>query len=127
MAKAKKKPARKTKKKPARPVKRARAKKAVRKKKTVKRRKKAGGAVGVQVTGFAVSFDNVEDVIDTSANEAHSNDPLDEHFPPDYGGSDLRSRCKNGDAPGTSARRGWLGWSAASREKPKLAPWKVTM
>jgi hypothetical protein len=84
MPKGKKKPVRKTKKRPARPVKRARAKKPVRKKKSVKRRNKAAGMIGVEVTGFAVSFD----ADNAGENGAHRNDPLDEHFPPDYGGSE---------------------------------------
>ena len=94
MPKGKKKPIRKTKKKPARPAKRARAKKPaqkkkpVRKKKPVKSQKRPAGVLEVEISGVEVILSDADDAPDAVEEEVNVRDPLDEHFPPDYGGSE---------------------------------------
>ena len=83
----KKKAIRKTKKKPIRSAKRSRTKIPARKKKPVKKQKEKLGVIEVEV--FEVdSIGDAED--DSSSGETRSKkeDDLDEHFPPDYGGSE---------------------------------------
>ncbi|HTC63937.1 MAG TPA: hypothetical protein VK709_13920 [Candidatus Saccharimonadales bacterium] len=83
----KKKAIRKAKKKPTRSAKQSRAKIPARKKKSVKRPKEKARVIAVEI--FEVkSMGDVED--DSSLGETGSGkeDELDEHFPPDYGGSE---------------------------------------
>jgi hypothetical protein len=83
----KKKAIRKTKKKPIRAAKRSRAKIPARKKKPARKQKEKPGVIEVEV--FEVdSIGDAED--DSSSGETRSKkeDDLDEHFPPEYGGSE---------------------------------------
>ncbi len=86
MPKKKKKPTRKAKKKTARPAKKARVKAPARKKKPAKKPSRASGGVTVE---FA-EIDVITGIEDESIDDTESSvaDPLDEHFPPDYGGSE---------------------------------------
>jgi hypothetical protein len=90
MPKKKKKPIRKaknkTRKKIARPAKRTRGKAPARKKKPVKRQSRTTGALAVEITEIDVITGIGDDSIDET--ESVVIDPLDEHFPPDYGGSE---------------------------------------
>jgi hypothetical protein len=83
----KKKAIRKTKKKPIRVAKKSRAKIPARKKKPVKKPKEKAGVIAVEIIEVE-SIGEVED--DSSLGETRSGkeDDLDEHFPPDYGGSE---------------------------------------
>jgi hypothetical protein len=83
----KKKAIRKAKKKPIRSAKRSRAKLPARKKKPVKRQKEKAGVIEVEVFELD-SIGDAED--DSSFGETRSGkeDDLDEHFPPEYGGSE---------------------------------------
>jgi len=83
----KKKAIRKTKKKTTRAAKQSRAKIPARKKKPVKKPKGKARVIEVEVLEVE-SIREVED--DSSLGESRSgkDDELDEHFPPDYGGSE---------------------------------------
>ncbi|MBZ5642598.1 MAG: hypothetical protein LAO19_07555 [Acidobacteriia bacterium] len=86
MPKKKKKPTRKASKKTARPAKKMRGKAPARKKKAMKKQSRTGGGVMVE---FA-EIDVITGIGDDSIYETESAvaEPLDEHFPPDYGGSE---------------------------------------
>ena len=86
MPKKKKKPTRKAKKKIARPARKARVKAPARKKKPVKKPSRASGGVTVEFAEIDVITGVEDDSIDDT--ESSVADPLDEHFPPDYGGSE---------------------------------------
>ena len=87
MPKKKKKSIRKTKKKLTRPIKRARRKTSARKKKRVRSQSRTAGMVAVEVSAVEV-IRRVEDVSGVGETEAITEDDLDEHFPPEYGGSE---------------------------------------
>jgi hypothetical protein len=86
MAKKKKKPILKAKKKIARPAKKSRVKAPARKKKPVKKQTRNTVALAVEITEIEV----ITGIEDGAMDETDSGvaDPLDEHFPPDYGGSE---------------------------------------
>ena len=86
MPKKKKKTTRKTKKKTPRPAKKTRGKAPVRKKKPVRKQSRASGGVTVAFAEIDVITGVEDDSIDDT--ESSLADPLDEHFPPDYGGSE---------------------------------------
>jgi hypothetical protein len=86
MRKKKGKSIRKTKKKLARPAKRTRSKASSRRKKPVRSRSQTAGVLAVEVTEVEVIGEIEQDSADET--EAAVRDPLDEHFPPDYGGSE---------------------------------------
>jgi hypothetical protein len=86
MRKKKKKPIRKTKKKLAHPAKRSRSKTSSRKKKPVRSQSQIAGVLEVEVTEVVVIGDIKQDSVDETV--ATVIDPLDEHFPPHYGGSE---------------------------------------
>jgi hypothetical protein len=86
MPKKKKKPVRKTKKKSTRPTKRTSGKAPARKKKLVRKKSRIGGVLAVEVTEVEIVRGVADDSVDEV--ESHVVDPLDEHFPPDYGGSE---------------------------------------
>jgi hypothetical protein len=86
MRKAKGKSIRKTKKKLARPAKRTRSKASSRKKKPVRSQSQTAGVLAVEVAEVEIIGDIEQDFVDET--EAGVRDPLDEHFPPDYGGSE---------------------------------------
>jgi hypothetical protein len=86
MRKKKGKSIHKTKKKVARPAKRTRGKASSRKKKTAKSQSQTARVLAVEVTEVEVTGDIEQDSVDET--EATVIDPLDEHFPPDYGGSE---------------------------------------
>ncbi len=86
MRKKKGKSIRKTKKKLARPAKRTRRKASSRKKKPVRSQNQIAGVPAVEVAEAEVIADIDQDSVDEV--EAVVIDPLDEHFPPDYGGSE---------------------------------------
>jgi hypothetical protein len=71
----------KSKKKLARPPKRTRGKASSRKKKPTRSQGRTAGALAVEVIAV-IEEDFVEE------GDATVRDPLDEHFPPDYGGSE---------------------------------------
>jgi len=77
---------RKTKKKSTRPAKRIRGKASSRKKKPVKRRSQTANMLAVEFAEVVVIGDIEQDSVDQT--EGSIRDPLDEHFPPDYGGSE---------------------------------------
>jgi hypothetical protein len=83
----KKKAIRKTRKKTTRSAKQSRAKIPARKKKPVKRQKEKAGVLAVEIIEVG-TIGEVED--DSSFGESRSakEDDLDEHFPPEYGGSE---------------------------------------
>jgi hypothetical protein len=85
MPKKKKKSIRKAKKRPARPAKRARSKASSRKKKPVRNQGQTARVLAVEVTELEIIGDIQQDPVEET--EA-TLDPLDEHFPPDYGGSE---------------------------------------
>ena len=76
----------KTKKKPVRPAKRTGRKASFRKKKPVRTQRQTADVLEVEVPGVEVIGDIERDSVDET--EATLRDPLDEHFPPDYGGSE---------------------------------------
>jgi hypothetical protein len=82
----KKKAIRKTNKKPTRSAKKSRAKIPARKKKPVKKPKEKARVIEVAV----LEVESIRGVDDSSLGESRSEkeDELDEHFPPDYGGSE---------------------------------------
>jgi hypothetical protein len=83
----KKKAIRKAKKKPTRSTKQSRAKIPARKKKPVKKQKEKAGVLAFEI----IEVESVGDVDDDSSfSETRSGkeDDLDEHFPPEYGGSE---------------------------------------
>jgi hypothetical protein len=90
MAKKKKKPTRKPSRKPARPAKKMRSKAPARKKKPVKKlvkkRARMSGGTTIEFTEIEVISGIGEDAMDET--ELAVAEPLDEHFPPDYGGSE---------------------------------------
>lgn len=86
MRKKKRKSIHKTKKKLARPAKRARSKASSRKKKPVRSQSQTAGVLAVEVAEVEVIGDIQQDSVDET--EAAVRDPLDEHFPPDYGASE---------------------------------------
>ncbi|MBZ5660223.1 MAG: hypothetical protein LAO08_07415 [Acidobacteriia bacterium] len=86
MPKKKKKPTRKAVKKVARPAKKMRSKAPARKKKPVKKQGRMGGGVTVEFAEIDVISGIGEDSIDET--ESTVVEPVDEHFPPDYGGSE---------------------------------------
>jgi len=85
VAKKKKKSIRK--KKPTRPTKRPRGKRSARKKKSVTRRSPTVGVLAVEVSKVEV-IQGVESVSGADEIEATTEDAMDEHFPPDIGGSE---------------------------------------
>lgn len=82
----KKKTKNKTKKKIARPAKQTRVKPSPRKKKPVRRQNRTGGVLAVEITEIDVIRGGVDDSVEET--ESPVLDALDEHFPPDYGGSE---------------------------------------
>ena len=86
MPKKKRNSFRKTKKKLARPAKRTRGEASSRKKKPVKSQSQTARVLAVEVTEVEVTGDIEQDSVDGT--EATVIDPLAEHFPPDYGGSE---------------------------------------
>ncbi len=86
MPKKKAKSIRKTKKKPVRPAKRTRRKASPRKKKPVRKQSQTAGVLAVEVAEVEVIGVIEQDSVDET--EVAVRDPLDEHFPPDYGGSE---------------------------------------
>jgi len=76
----------KTKKKSARPPKRTRGKTISRKKKPVRNQVRTVRVVPVEVTEVVVISDIEQDFMDDAVGSVR--DPLEEHFPPDYGGSE---------------------------------------
>ena len=76
----------KTKKKPVRPAKRTRRKASSRKKKPLRKQSQTAGVLAVEVSEVVVMGDVERDSVDET--QAALRDPLDEHFPPDYGGSE---------------------------------------
>ncbi len=84
--KNKKKKKKKKKKKIARPAKQTRVKPSPRKKKPVRRQNRTGGVLAVEITEIDVIGGGVDDSVEET--ESPVLDPLDEHFPPDYGGSE---------------------------------------
>lgn len=86
MPKKKKKPTRKAKKNPVRVAKRSRAKAPARKKSAAKAHRRKAGTLAVEVT----EVDIITGIEENSIDERESSilDPMDEHFPPDYGGSE---------------------------------------
>ena len=82
----KKKLIRKAKKKVARPAKKTRAKAPARKKKSVKGRSRTGGKVAVEFMEVDVTTGIEEE--SENGNGSAAIDPMDEHYPPDYGGSE---------------------------------------
>jgi hypothetical protein len=87
MPKKKKKPIRKAKKKPARKTKKTRSKAPARKKKSVKRQSRTAGTYTMEVTEVDV-ITGIEEDDSIDESESLAVDPMDEHFPPDYGGSE---------------------------------------
>jgi hypothetical protein len=77
---------RKTKKKPARPAKRTRRKASSRKKKLLRKQSQTVAVLAVEVAEVVVMGDVEQDSVDET--QADLRDPLDEHFPPDFGGSE---------------------------------------
>jgi hypothetical protein len=87
MPKKKKKSPRKAKKKTTRTVKRTRGKTSAKKKKgPVKKQGRAAEAFSIELAEVDVIVGMEDDSADDS--ESPVMDPLDEHFPPDYGGSE---------------------------------------
>jgi hypothetical protein len=83
----KKKAIRKPKKKPIRSAKRSRTKIPARKKKPARKQKEKLGVIEVEV--FEVdSIGDAEDDSSSSETRSKKEDDLDEHFPPEYGGSE---------------------------------------
>ena len=76
----------KTKKKPVRPAKRTRSKSSSRKKIVLRKQSQTASVVEGEVVKVVVMGDVEQDSLDET--EAALRDPLDEHFPPDYGGSE---------------------------------------
>ena len=87
MPKKKKKSVRKNKKKPTRRAKRSRGMTSARKKTSVTSRNSTVGVLEVEVSHVEVST-NVEDIFDSGETGTNVGDDLDEHFPPDIGGSE---------------------------------------
>jgi hypothetical protein len=87
MPKKKRKPIRKAKKKTARKTKKTRSKAPARKKKSVKRQSRTTGAYTMEVTEIDV-ITGIEEDDSNDESESLPVDPMDEHFPPDYGGSE---------------------------------------
>jgi hypothetical protein len=86
MRKKKGKSIHKTKKKVVRPAKQTRGKASSRKKKPVRSQRQIAGVLEVEVTEVVVIGDTEQDSVEET--EATVIDPLDEHFPPHYGGSE---------------------------------------
>ena len=87
MPKKKKKSIRKNKKKPARPAKRTRGKTSARKKKPVTSQNRTIGVLAVEVSEVEM-IRGVESVPGADETDATTEDALDEHFLPEYGGSE---------------------------------------
>jgi len=85
MPKKKRKSSYKTKKKLAHPAKRTRSRPS-RKQKPERSQSQTAGALAVEVAAVKVIGDIEQDSVDET--EAGVKDPLDEHFPQDYGGSE---------------------------------------
>ncbi len=76
----------KTKKKPVRPAKRTRRKASSRKKKPLRKQSQTASVLAVEVAEVEVIGVIEQDSVDET--EVAVRDPLDEHLPPDYGGSE---------------------------------------
>jgi hypothetical protein len=87
MPKREKKSIRKAKKKLTRSIKRAHRKTSARKMKPVRNQSRTTGVLAVEVSEVEVIGD-VEDVSGDGETEAITEDDLEEHFPPEYGGSE---------------------------------------
>ena len=85
MPKKKKGPIRKTKKKPTRPAKQARGKTPAPKKKPVRNRSRSAGVLTVELSEIEV-IGEVED--DSGGDETEAVAEDEEHYPPEYGGSE---------------------------------------
>ena len=83
----KKKPIRNSKKKPMRPTKRSRGKTSARKKKPARSQGETVSMIAVEVSRVE-SIGVVEESSDVDEGITVREDDLDEHFPPDYGGSE---------------------------------------
>jgi len=83
----KKKPIRNSKKKPTRPTKRSRSKTPARKKKPARSQGKTAIMIGIEVSEIE-SIGLVEEASSVGESNTAREDDLDEHFPPEYGGSE---------------------------------------